>query len=113
MTVVKNTYKDAFVLRVPLDGDKVSSVLVFEGSGDGSRKFPHSLIKRYVQNYGEEILEAFPEDSPILFGDLEALLGRFARWQPSTVVEESTNVTVVTTGTLRTVVDSDRFQLIR
>lgn len=110
MTVVKNTYKDAFVLRVPLNAEKVSSVVVFRG--DGSRKFPHSLIRKYVAEHADQILSAFPEDTPILYGDLEALLGRFARWQPSTIVESGEKVTVVTTGTLRTVIDTENFQLV-
>lgn len=110
MTLVKNTYNDAFVLRVPLNADHVDSVIVFQG--DGSRKFPHSLIRRYVEENGENILKAFPEDSPILFGDLEALLGRFARYQPKTVVEHGGSITIVATGTLRTVIDTENFQFI-
>lgn len=112
MTVVKNVYKDAFVLRVPLNAEKVTHVIVFEGKGDKARKFPHDLIQRYVSESGDSILKVFPADTPILFGDLEALLGRFARWQPSTVVEKGEKVTVVTTGTLRTVVDTENYQVI-
>lgn len=111
MTIVKSMIKDAFVLRIPMTTEgKVSTILIFKG--DGSRKMPHKLIMKYAKDYGDRILGAFPDDTPLKYGDIPALIGRYARFQPLTVVEEGESVTVVTTGVIRNVVDTKDFAIL-